>query len=248
MHLHPYLGLHDPIASLSHLFAAAAVAAAYYLMHTKGRGDTLRVTSLFIFSVSLFFLFMMSGTYHALPLGPWRAFFRRLDYAAIWLVIAGSATPVHILLFKGHWRWGLIALFWGCALTCLVIFEVYLSRLPYWSVLLSYTAISSLGFISFTHITARYGWKETTLLFLGGLAYSTGAVIDCLGVPVIIPGVFGPHELFHFFVMTGALLHWLFIYNWADGLEPAARPVRRVRRLARPPAEPTLGEIPLADA
>jgi channel protein (hemolysin III family) len=239
MRLLPFLGLHDPIASLSHLSAAAAVAGAYYFLYKKGRGDALRSSALLIFSASLLFLFAMSGTYHALPLGPWRATFRRLDYAAIWFVIAGSATPVHVLLFKGRWRWGLISLFWGCALTCLVLLEVYFTRLPYWSIVLGYTAVGSLGIISFSHLTARYGWKETTLLFLGGLAYSTGAVIDYIDVPVLIPGVLGPHELFHFFVMIGAFLHWCFIYNWADGREPAPRVSR--------PTEPVSLDLPPAD-
>lgn len=230
----PYFGLHDPVASLSHLSAAAAVAVAYYFLYQKGRGDALRSSALLIFTASLLFLFAMSGTYHALPLGPWRALFRRLDYAAIWLVIAGSATPVHILLFEGRWRWGLIALFWGCALTCLVVAEVYFTSLPYWSMLLGYTGVGSLGFISFYHLVARYGLRETTLLYLGGLAYSTGAVIDFLKMPVIVPGVFGPHELFHLFVMLGAMLHWFFIYNWA-GRDPFATPA--------PAALPALGEL-----
>ncbi|MFI5362245.1 MAG: hemolysin III family protein [Elusimicrobiota bacterium] len=221
MHLRPFFGLHEPIASLSHLLAAVAVTAAYYFLYKKGRGDLMRSSALLIFSFTLLFLFTMSGTYHALPPGASRAFFRRLDYAAIWLVIAGSATPVHILLFKGRWRWGLIALFWGCALTCLVVLDVYFARLPYWSIVLGYIGVGSLGVVSFAHIAARYGLKETTLLFFGGLAYTVGAVVDCLGVPVAIPGVLGPHELFHICVMIGAALHWAFIYNWADGREPA---------------------------
>ena len=231
----PFLGLHDPVASLSHLSAAAAVAVAYYFLYKKGRGDALRSSSLLIFTASLLFLFSMSGTYHALPMGPYRALFRRLDYAAIWLVIAGSATPVHILLFEGRWRWGLIALFWGCALTCLVVAEFYFTRLPYWSMLLGYTAVGSLGFISFSHLVARHGLKMTTLLYLGGLAYSTGAVIDYMKIPVIIPGVFASHELFHLFVMIGAGLHWWFIYNWADGRD-------RVRTPA-PATMPSLGGL-----
>lgn len=239
MHLRPYFGLHDPIASLSHLSAAAAVAGAYYFLYKKGRGDVLRSSALLIFSASLLFLFSMSGIYHALPLGSSRAIFRRLDYAAIWLVIAGSATPVHILLFKGRWRWGLISVFWGCALTCLVLFEVFFTRLPYWAMLLGYTGVGSLGIISFSRLTASYGWKETTLLFLGGLAYLAGAVIDYIDVPVVIPGVLGPHELFHFFVMIGAVLHWCFIYNWADGRDPSAVGARE--------AEPVPQGTPLGD-
>ena len=219
MHLRPYLGLQEPIASLSHLFAAAAVSASYYFLYKRGRGDALRSAALLIFSASLLFLFSMSGTYHGLPPGPWRAFFRRLDYAAIWFVIAGSATPVHTLLLRGHWRWSMTALFWTCALTCLVLLEVYFTRLPYWSIVSGYIGLGSLGLISFSRITARYGWKEATLLLLGGVAYALGGIIDYLNLPVLIPGVVGPHELFHLLVMTGALLHWLFIYNWADGQE-----------------------------
>jgi channel protein (hemolysin III family) len=241
MHLRPYLGLHDPIASLSHLCSAAAVAGSYYFLYKKGRGDALRSASLLIFSASLLFLFAMSGIYHGLPLGPWRAGFRRLDYAAIWLVIAGSATPVHVLLFRGHWRWGLIAMFWGSALTCLVLLDLYFARLPYWSIVAGYIGVSSLGFISCYHLTARYGWKEMTLLFLGGLAYITGAVIDSLGVPVLITDVLGPHELFHFFVMIGACLHWCFIYNWADGREPATLASRRAAALPASGASPVGG-------
>lgn len=222
MRLERYLGLNDPVSSLSHLAAAVAVLCGAWFLYRKGRGDALRSTSLLIFSASLLFLFSMSGVYHGLTPGPWRTFFRRLDYAAIWIVIAGSATPVHVLLFKGHWRWGLIALFWGVALTCLVLVDYYFASLPYWAIVSAYLGAGSLGLISFTRITLRYGWKEASLLFLGGLAYSSGAVIDYIQGPVILTGILGPHELFHFLVIAGALLHWCFIYNWAGRQDVAA--------------------------
>ena len=215
MRLEHYLGLNDPVSSVSHLTAAVAALGGAYFLYRKGRGDTLRSTSLLIFSASLLFLFSMSGVYHGLAPGPWRTFFRRLDYAGIWIVIAGSATPVHILLFKGRWRWSLTALFWTLALTFLVLIDVYFTQLPYWSIILSYVGVASLGGVSYAHITARYGWKETSLLFLGCMAYGAGAVIDWLDGPVIFTGVFGAHELFHILVIVGAVMHWCFIYNWA---------------------------------
>jgi len=215
MRLERFIGLNDPISSLSHLTAAVGALGGTYFLYRKGRGDALRVSSLMIFSASLLFLFAMSGVYHGLPPGPARVFFRRLDYAGIWLVIAGSATPVHVLLFKGHWRWGLTALFWGAALTCLVLIDAYFSSLPYWSIVLAYIGVASLGIVSFARITARYGFKESALLFLGGIAYIAGALIDWLDGPVIFTGWLGAHELFHFLVIVGASLHWSFIYNWA---------------------------------
>jgi len=215
MRLERYFGLNDPVSSVSHLAAALGALSGTWFLYKKGRGDSLRTSSLMIFSASLLFLFSMSGVYHGLEPGPWRAVFRRLDYAGIWIVIAGSATPVHILLLKGHWRWGLTAVFWGASIACLILIDVYFTRLPYWAIVGAYIGVSSLGGITFARITARYGWKETSLLFLGGIAYIAGALIDYLDGPVIFTGVLGAHELFHFLVIVGAALHWSFIYNWA---------------------------------
>lgn len=222
MRLIQFLGLNDPVASVSHLTAAVAALGGAGFLYKKGRGDTLRTSSLMIFSASLLFLFSMSGVYHGLEPGPWRTLFRRLDYAGIWIVIAGSATPVHILLFTGRWRWGLTALFWVLALTCLVLIDIFFDQLPYWSIILSYIGVASLGGITYAHIAARYGWKETALLFLGGIAYAAGAVIDWLDGPVVLTGVLGAHELFHFLVIIGASMHWAFIYNWAAPRPPQA--------------------------
>ncbi len=222
-----FWGLNDPVSSLSHITAALGALGGAHFLYKKGRGDALRSSSLMIFSASLLFLFSMSGVYHGLAPGPERVFFRRLDYAGIWIVIAGSATPVHILLFKGRWRWGLIALFWGVALTSLVLIDVYFPQLPYWSIITAYIAVSSLGGITYAHITARYGWKESSLLFLGGSAYIAGALIDCLNGPVIFTGVLGAHELFHFLVIVGAALHWSFIYNWAGRRDLVKKPKGR---------------------
>lgn len=222
MHLIPFLGLHDPVSSLTHLAAAVVALAAAYFLYKKGRGDILRTSSLMIFSASLLFVFSMSGVYHALGPGHMRTLFRRLDYAAIWVVIAGSATPVHTLLFKGHWRWSLTAFFWVIAITCLVLIDHFFARLPYWSIVSAYIGLGSLGLISFFKITLRYGWREASLLFLGGIAYAAGGVIDYLDGPVIMKGIFGAHELFHILVIVGALLHWCFIYNWAGRRDLAA--------------------------
>lgn len=219
MILRPQFGLQDPVASLTHLLAAAAVAAASCFLHRKGRGDRLRSGSLAIFSASLFLLFASSGVYHGLPPGPWRALFRRLDYAAIWIFIAGSATPVHTLLLRGHWRWSMTALFWIFALASLVTLEVYFTRLGHGTIIGCYIGLASLGFVSYSTITRRYGWKEGTLLILGGGAYAAGAAIELMARPVVLPGVVGPHELFHVMVVAGAAMHWLYIYNRADGRE-----------------------------
>jgi hemolysin III len=212
----PWIGLQDPVASLSHFVAAAAVLVGTFFLVRKGRGSRLRTAALLLFSASLLFLFSMSGIYHGLGPGPARAFFRRLDYAGIWIVIAGSATPVHLLMLRGLWRWGLTALFWSAALTCLIVVDSYFSRLPYWSIVIGYMGVSMLGVLSISRIIGHYGWREPALLLCAGGAYLCGALIDAVDAPVVWRGIVGPHELFHILVMVGALLHWLYVYARAD--------------------------------
>lgn len=226
----PFLGLHDPISSLSHLGAAGLTLYAGWRLVLKTRGNGFRVGASLLYVCTLLFLFSMSGIYHSLTPGPWREFFRRLDYMAIWLVIAGSATPIHILLLRGFWRLGLLALFWAGSLICLFIVNAYLKSMPYWAIVSLYCSVGGLGTISFYKLHQKFGWQKLGLLAIGGAAYAIGAVIDAVETPVLIPGVFGPHELFHLLVVVGAACHYVFIYGWA---EKRMRKVRTVLRAIR---------------
>lgn len=212
----PLLGLNDPISSLSHFAAALLTIYGGYRLILKTRGNGFRVGASLLYLCCLLFLFSMSGTYHSLAPGPWRDFFRRLDYMAIWLVIAGSATPIHILLMRGIWRWGMLALFWAGALSCLFIVDAYLKDMPYWGVVGLYAGVGGFGTISFYELHRKFGLRKLIILALGGLAYALGAVIDATNTPDLVPGFFGPHELFHLLVVVGAACHYLFIYGWAD--------------------------------
>ena len=216
MHPIPFLGLQDPVSSLTHFAGAVLTIYGGYRLILKTRDNGFKVGAALLYICCLLFLFSMSGTYHSMPPGPWRAFFRRLDYMAIWLVIAGSATPVHILLMKGVWRWGLLALFWSGSLTCLIIVDAYMKDLPYWGIVSLYTAVGGIGTISFYELHRKFGARKLGVLAFGGAAYAVGAVIDATETPSLWPGVFGPHELFHLLVIVGAACHYVFIYGWAD--------------------------------
>lgn len=239
MHPIPFLGLQDPVSSLSHLAAAVLTLYAGYRLILKTRGNGFRVGASLLYLCCLLFLFSMSGVYHSLAPGPWRDFFRRLDYMAIWLVIAGSATPIHVLLMEGPWRWGMLALFWAGALACLFIVDAYFKSLSYWGIVGLYMGVGGIGTISFYHLHRRFGLKKLAVLALGGLAYAAGAVIDAVEAPVLLKGVFGPHELFHLLVVVGAACHYVFIYGWAEmrmrKIRTFLRAWSRARRGAPPP-------------
>jgi channel protein (hemolysin III family) len=210
-----FIGFADPISSWTHLLAAFAAAIGTGFLMTRGRGNISRMISLGIFSFSLMFLFSMSGVFHLLERGgDARDVLQRLDHAGIWVLIAGTFTPIHVILFRGAWRWGVLLFVWIVAITALVLEVVFFNSIPEVAVLSFFLGLGWVG--SLTGYLFRRLFRDPSIYFfgMGGIFYSIGAIIDFLRWPVIVPGWFGPHEIFHVFVVLGALSHWIFIYRW----------------------------------
>lgn len=212
----PFLGFSDPISSWSHFLAALSALFGAGFLFAKGRGNGPRIFSLMVFSFTLVFLFSMSGVFHLLERGGVaRDVLQRLDHAGIWLLIAGTFTPLKIILFRRYWRWVVLSLVWVLAITALVLEVVFFKSFPE-SVLLSlFLGLGWIGAISGLAFRRSFNHSSVALLAAGGLFYSIGAVFDFVRWPIIINGVIGPHEVFHVFVILGALSHWLFIYRWS---------------------------------
>jgi channel protein (hemolysin III family) len=207
-------GFSEPVSCFSHLLGAGAAAIAGFFLVRKARGSPLRVTAASIFLFAVIFLLSMSGVYHLLePGGAARAVLQRLDHAAIWVLIAGTFTPIHLVLFRGFWRWGLLSLIWAAAVTGLVLKTLFFAELPEWAGLVFYAALGWMGLLSSLHYWRRFGGAAVLPVLWGGLAYTAGAVLEFTRVGVIIPGVIGHHELFHFAVITGVIFHWRFVYQ-----------------------------------
>lgn len=212
----PFLGFSDPLSSWTHLLAALAALVVGLILMRKGRGNTPRMISLGVFTFTMVFLFSMSGVFHLLDHdGDARAVLRRLDHAAIWTMIAGTFTPIHVILFRGAWRWGVLVGVWTVAITALTLEVIFFDSIPEWLILSLFLGLGWFGFFSFTHFRRQYDHPSVKFLVLGGLAYSIGAIIDFSKWPILIPGVLGPHEIFHLFVIAGAGFHACFVYHWA---------------------------------
>jgi channel protein (hemolysin III family) len=227
----PLAGFSDPVSSISHLGGAVVFAFLAAALLRSGSGDRARVISLSVFAVSCVLLLGLSGVYHLLsPDTAGRAVLKRLDHAAIFMLIAGSFTPVHTILFRGVWRWGTLAAIWGAAIAGVVVKTVYFDLMPEWLGLTMYLALGWLGVITAAALARLYGWRRIQLVLWGALAYTAGALAEFLRWPVLLPGIVGPHEIFHLAVLAGIACHWAFILgiasgaqNWA-GLESNQRP------------------------
>jgi channel protein (hemolysin III family) len=209
-------GFSDPVSSLSHLAGAATFAVLGAFLIARGRGDPWRVVSLAVFVFSCVLLLSLSGVYHLLtPHTPARGVLLRLDHAAIFVLIAGSFTPVHAVLLRERWQWHLLALIWGAAIIGLTLKTVYFDTVPLWLGLLMYLGLGWLGLISTIALARRFGVRFVLPLVWGALAYTLGAVAEFVGWPVLVAGVVGPHEIFHMAVLAGISFHWAFIHRIA---------------------------------
>ena len=216
-------GFSDPFSSITHLFGAFGFFVFGIKLIYSAHGNTGRVAALIVFVFSVVFLLSMSGVFHLLEhksIG--REVLQRLDHAGIFGLIAGTFTPVHTLLFKGFWRWGFLLLIWSLAITGITLKSIFFHELAEWLGLVFYLGLGWLGILS-AYLTHRlHGFSIIKPLLFGALAYTVGASLEFLRLPVVIPGVIGPHELFHISVLAGIAWHWQFVQNllWLKQNEP----------------------------
>lgn len=209
-------GFQEPVSSFSHLFAAPVFAFFGYKLIRRGAGDWRRVVSLFVMAASAVFLLAMSGVYHLLGFGLGRYVLERLDIAGVFVLIAGTATPVHTILFKGPARWAPLTLFWGIAVAGITLCTIFAETLPDWFRNSLFLLMGWGGLYAFAALWRRYGALFVLPLLLGGLAYTFGVCILAFHWPALIPGIIGPHELWHVAVLLGLAQHWRFVSQFAE--------------------------------
>ncbi len=195
---------------VSHAYAlVVAVGAGIALVGTAPPGEGALLAA--IYSTTLVGMFAVSALYHRGHWSPPAA--RRmlqLDHTMIFLLIAGSFTPVLALTENGPARGALLALVWLVAALG-IAFEWSPFPAPRGYVTGAYLAFGSLGLLGFRSLEHRAGWTALALVALGGACYVVGAIVHAARRPDPWPATFGYHEIFHVFVIVAALLQYLAI-------------------------------------
>jgi hemolysin III len=164
-----------------------------------------------VFGITLTICYGMSAAFHGVRLGE-EALSRlqRLDHVGIYLLIAGTYTPVAWALMRGTWTWGTLTTVWAIALAC--AFRVWHGGLmPTWVSTPVYLAMGWGALFCYFELAKSYPHSTLLPLPLGGLFYSIGAIFNLLRWPVLLPGVLGAHELLHFLVIAGSACHIFFM-------------------------------------
>jgi hemolysin III len=161
-----------------------------------------------IYAGSLAALFGISALYHRVDWRPaTRRWMRRLDHSAIFLLIAGTATPFALLVLDGAFATGLLIAVWAGAAAGIVV-ELFWVDAPKWATAIVYLSVGWIGAVGFPAIVARAGIAAGALIALGGLLYTAGAVVYARQRPDPNPAVFGYHEIFHALVIAAAAAHF----------------------------------------
>jgi hemolysin III len=168
-----------------------------------------------IYAVSVSALFGVSALYHRVSwTPPVRRRMRQLDHSMIFLLIAGTYTPVGLLVLEGTLATVVLAVVWVGAVAGIAL-ELAWTTAPRWLGGTVYLALGWVAVVATPQLFARLGLAGGLLIVAGGLAYSAGAAVYALRRPDPVPATFGYHEVFHLLVIAGVAAHFLAISLFA---------------------------------
>lgn len=171
------------------------------------------VVGVIIFGSSLVLLYLSSGIYHLISItSPSKKIWQKIDHAMIYVLIAGTYTPICLVVPERRWGWTAFGVIWGLAVAGILLkikwnnFPKILSTIIYlvmgWILLIFYPILSSVP------------WAGRVWLFVGGVFYSGGVIFFALDKVLPRSRWWGMHEIFHLFVLSGSFAHWWFVFKY----------------------------------
>jgi hemolysin III len=201
--------LREPVSGLTHLGAAIAAAIGLIILLVIGWGNLGKTISLTIYGISLILLFTASAIYHMVKARPSILNnLRKLDHSAIYILIAGTYTPFCFNLFSGFWQWGMLILVWSLTFIGVAVKLLWINA-PRWLYTGVYIAMGWLALLGGKDLLTTLPVGAIVWLLVGGITFTVGAVIYATKTFNFLPGIFGFHEVWHIFVIIGALAHFI---------------------------------------
>ncbi|GMQ88971.1 MAG: hemolysin III family protein [Gammaproteobacteria bacterium] len=195
--------------SISHLVGAALALAGLVVLvvFASLQGDLWKIVSFSIYGASLFLLYTLSTLYHSLR-GRAKDIFRKLDHIAIYLLIAGSYTPLTLVTLRGAWGWTLFCIIWGLAIIGIVVDSLHKKGSRAIQMVI-YLLMGWLILVAIDPLVHALPDGGLALLVLGGVFYTSGIIFY-----IIDERMKHAHGIWHLFVLAGSISHFLalFIY------------------------------------
>ena len=208
--------IREPGSAITHFIAMmmAVFAAVPLLVKAGVQSGQENFLAMAIFMGSMILLYGASATYHSVALtGKSLRVFRKLDHMMIFVLIAGSYTPVCLIVLGGKLGYTLLALVWGIAAVGMIVKACWITC-PKWFSSVIYIAMGWVCVLVFGPLLKTLSTPAFLWLLAGGIIYTVGGVIYALKLPIFNAKhkFFGSHEVFHLFVMGGSVCHFIFMY------------------------------------
>jgi len=189
----------------THAFFVSLVTGAVLIVAASGARAIAAVS---IYASTIATLFGVSALYHRINWSPGRRrWMRRLDHSMIFLLIAGTYTPICLLALSGTLAVVVLSVVWGGAATGILV-KLFWIDAPTWLAAAVYVALGWAGAAALPQIATEAGVTVLALVLAGGILYSVGALVYARKSPDPVPTVFGYHEVFHSLVIVAAVLHY----------------------------------------
>lgn len=209
--------IREPINGFTHLIAAILSfigLIALVIKTTLNNPNVTSLTSVIIFGLSMILLYSASATYHlVVSSDKVISFLRRLDHAMIFVLIAGSYTPFCLIALKGRTGWILFGVIFASALLG-VCFKLIWFNCPRWISTIIYVAMGWISIFLIVPLYQSLSIQGVSLLILGGIFYTIGALIYATKPKFLNFKYLGFHEIFHIFIMLGTLTHFFCVFNY----------------------------------
>ncbi len=213
--------IREPGSAITHFIGVIfSVAAALPLIARAAQTSAVNAAAMAVFVMSMFLLYSASTTYHSVRL---RAsvikVFRKIDHMMIFILIAGSYTPVCLIVLKGPIGTAMLCAVWGIALAG-ILFKAFWVTCPKWVSSVLYIGMGWTCVFAFVPLWNLLPAAAFALLLAGGLLYTVGGIIYALKLPIFNSRHvnFGSHEIFHLFVLAGSFCHFIFMYVYVANM------------------------------
>lgn len=208
--------IREPGSAITHFIAMmmAVFASTPLLIKAAVSSRSASFTAMCIFMLSMILLYGASAAYHSVNLtGHSLKIFKKIDHMMIFVLIAGSYTPVCLIVLGGKMGYSLLALVWGIAIAGMLIKALWVTC-PKWFSSVIYIAMGWVCLLVFGQLWNALPKAAFLWLLAGGIVYTIGGVIYALKLPIFNSRHenFGSHEIFHLFVMGGSICHFIFMY------------------------------------
>ena len=208
--------IREPGSAITHYIGMmmAMIAAIPLLIKASLSQNVMSIVAMLIFIGSMILLYGASATYHAVNLtGKALKAFKKVDHMMIFVLIAGSYTPVCLLVLEPSVGYPLLGLVWATAIIGMLI-KLFWVTCPKWFSSVIYIAMGWECVLVFGPLVETLEVGAFWWLLIGGLFYTVGGVIYALKIPFLdrIHKYFGLHEIFHLFIMAGSICHFVFMF------------------------------------